>query len=145
MDATEFIQFSGTITKAGKAGARSSVSRAYYGAFHLALSLLDELGCQIPGNAGAHNLAPECLSCSSNADAKNAARLLSDLHADRIKVDYRPNDARIETVKFAEAAVLRAETIRTSLEAFKKACSDTGVRAEWDAAVAQKKAIRRIP
>lgn len=74
---------------AGEASYRSAVSRAYYGAFHLAISFLSGLGFKVPKGAGAHGWVPQALIGSDQQDAAEAGRLLQDLHAERIVADYR--------------------------------------------------------
>jgi hypothetical protein len=51
MEPAEFISFASRVVAYSKAGARSAVSRAYYGAFHKALSVLADFGCAPASNA----------------------------------------------------------------------------------------------
>ncbi len=51
MKPEEFIAFAGKVATFDRAGARSAVSRAYYGAYHAALELLSELGCELSARA----------------------------------------------------------------------------------------------
>jgi hypothetical protein len=85
MDPNDFIEFSGHVAARGKAGARTAVSRAYYGAFHLAFSLLEEFDCAPPKLGASHDLVPQFLASSSNGDAGIASSLLGDLHSERLK------------------------------------------------------------
>ena len=85
MNPEEFISFAARVVGYGPAGARSAVSRAYYGAFHAAVFILDELGCAPPRNATSHKLISEFLGCSSHVSARSAATLLSDLHSRRLR------------------------------------------------------------
>lgn len=83
MDGSEFVGLSGRIVSMGRAGARSAVSRAYYGAFHIAMRLLDELDRAPPRSGKAHNLVPQMLESAGHPDGRAAGTLLSDLHSDR--------------------------------------------------------------
>jgi len=59
MDGSDFIALAGKLAAgpaAGEATYRTAVSRAYYGAFHIARSFLAELGLQPVGNANVHAL-----------------------------------------------------------------------------------------
>jgi len=74
---------------AGEASYRSAVSRAYYGAFHLARKFLSDLGLGVPQGAGSHGWIPQVLIGCGCQEAADAGRLLQDLHAERIVADYR--------------------------------------------------------
>ena len=102
------------ITAAGKLAAiaqgdeallRSAVSRAYYGAFHLALELLSAAGFDLPRNANAHVRCRRLLAGCGEPLAKEIAGALSDLHADRIKADYHLGGTRFRDLKQARFAV----------------------------------------
>jgi hypothetical protein len=122
MDAEEFVTLAGKVAGMGKAGARSAVSRAYYGAFHFAISILDELATAPASNGKGHNLVPIFLKSCNHPDAQSAADLLSDLHSDRIKADYHIADNRFEGLTFAQNDVENAETIKALLQRFRTAC-----------------------
>jgi uncharacterized protein (UPF0332 family) len=92
---------------ASEAAFRSAVSRAYYGAFHLGMDLLNLLGLDIPKGANCHGLVRTFLLESGHAQAVEAGRLLKDLHADRIKADYRLDNRDAAT---HAAALLAVET-----------------------------------
>jgi hypothetical protein len=65
MTGDDFIAFSGKLAAnpaAGEAGFRSASSRAYYGAFHLAMAFLAEIGTPVPANAA--------LTWRRNADSR---------------------------------------------------------------------------
>jgi uncharacterized protein (UPF0332 family) len=125
----------------GQAGARSAVSRAYYGAFHIAQDLLFELATVSRG-AGAgksHTLVPQYLRESQHPDAKQAASLLSDLHSDRIKADYRLGDANVETIGFAKLNVEAAKQIQQRLASFRIAC-----KSDPDVLVALRAGVKKV-
>jgi hypothetical protein len=83
MDATEFVVLSGKLVALGKAGARSAVSRAYYGVFHLAQTILNDIAGETLASGKAHNLVPIFIKSANHSHASAAANLLSDLHAER--------------------------------------------------------------
>lgn len=120
MEPREFIDFSGQIAaraNTGAAGARSAVSRAYYGAFHAAAQFLEEIGCGVPANGHSHNLIPQCLQNALNDDLKTAGSLLSDLRTERNRVDYRLSQPRCESFPYARIAVETAVRIQRLIEA----------------------------
>ena len=84
MDSTEFITLAGKIAgQCGAAGARSAASRSYYGVFHLAKDILTEIGCAPESDN--HGLVRELINSIDLPDAKEASKLLRDLHGERIK------------------------------------------------------------
>lgn len=102
---------------AGEASYRSAVSRAYYGAFHLAGAFLSQLGFSIPRGSGAHGWIPQALIGSGQHDAAEAGRLLQDLHAERIVADYRWERRATGSQSDAKTSVQTALTIGTILAA----------------------------
>jgi len=93
MDPREFIAFAGQITEQGRPAARSAVSRAYYGAFHLAIEVLHEFESG-PSAAGvAHNFVSNILQNIGVETARVAGSLLANLRGDRVKADYRLEDS----------------------------------------------------
>ena len=122
MKAEDFVGLSGKLVTMGPAGARSAVSRAYYGAFHAALTVLEELVSAPAANARSHNLVPIFLKSANHPDGNFAARLLSDLHGDRIDVDYKLDMKLVESVNFAKSGVETAVEILKRLEQFRAAC-----------------------
>jgi uncharacterized protein (UPF0332 family) len=92
----------GFITLAGKLDAsitddeatyRTAVSRAYYGAFHVARSFLMDLGFPPLQNASVHGLVRQYLNGSGHRDAILAASHLRRLQAERNNADYDLDDA----------------------------------------------------
>jgi len=82
MTGEEFIALASRLllTDIGDAEARhrSAVSRAYYGAFHLAVKFFDEaFGVRILQNHAGHEQASRALLNSGNDDAVAAGRCLS--------------------------------------------------------------------
>ena len=116
MTGDDFIHLAGKLaTSVDEAALRSAVSRAYYGAFHLALQFLEDIERRIPRNAQAHVQATRTLQNSAHPDAYRAGSLLGDLHTERIKADYRLDDKRVGTSAFARTCVETAHEIGTAL------------------------------
>jgi uncharacterized protein (UPF0332 family) len=141
MDAADFIALSGKLVSMGTSGARSAVSRAYYGAFHLAQSVLIDLASESCGGGKAHNLVPLYIGSANHPDAMVAAYLLSDLHANRIKADYHLGLARAESQPFAMHGVETAHEIQRRLEIFRAVCEkDVELRRHFRDGIARIKA-----
>jgi hypothetical protein len=84
MTGDDFIHLAGKLaTSADEAALRSAVSRAYYGAFHLAQQFLEDIERPIPRNAQAHVQAARTLQNSAHRDAYRAGSLLGDLHTEK--------------------------------------------------------------
>ncbi|MEO8498262.1 MAG: HEPN domain-containing protein [Planctomycetota bacterium] len=118
MNADDFLSLAGKLaasTNAGEATYRSAVSRAYYGAFHLANSLLTELGHSAPRTANVHVFVQHHLNGSGEPSARLAASLLSDLHAARNRADYQLQNVSAGTQAVARLSVETAHEIRTAL------------------------------
>lgn len=128
MDAADFITFAAQTAGMKAAGARSATSRAYYGAYHLALAFLDELGCALARNGHSHNSVPQLLKSADRTPARRVADLLGDLHSARIKADYRLDNPGVETLAFAQLHVEMAHTIKAHLDTLKAECADQGMR-----------------
>jgi uncharacterized protein (UPF0332 family) len=115
----EFVQLAGKLVVlpgTDEAGFRTAVSRAYYGAFHLARGFLDEIGFAIPENLNAHGyLQNQLLNCG-HSDAKTAGETLRLLHRNRLSADYRVEDRRFTTRDFAGKNVELAHEFRSLLD-----------------------------
>jgi len=146
MQPDEFIVLSGKLAamNLGAAGARSAVSRAYYGAFHLAMKILDEFATAPPANGQGHNLVPAFLESAGNEELSEAASLLQDLHSARIKVDYRIGDLNVESAEYARAELEVAHEIQSRLATYAAACrSSETVRTSLIEGVAKTRAQRK--
>src|SRR5580704_1421606 len=84
---------------------RSAVSRAYYGAYHLAIEFLSGIGFRVSGNSECHEEAYRALLNSGNLDAVTAARLLNDLRNSRNEADYRLTKKRLAVEANARAVI----------------------------------------
>lgn len=141
MDAADFITLSGKLVAMGTSGARSAVSRAYYGAFHLAQDLLSDLAAESCGSGKAHNLVPLYIGSANHPDAKIAADLLSDLHSDRVKADYSLGLPKAESQQFAMHGVESAHEIQRRLALFREECEqDIEIRRRLREGIARIKA-----
>jgi len=118
MTGDDFIHLAGKLATSGEeASLRTAVSRAYYGAFHLALQFLADIGRPVPRNTNAHVQVARKLQTAGQPDAYRAGSLLGDLHTERIKADYRLDDMRVGTAAFARTCVETAHEIRSALMA----------------------------
>lgn len=88
---------------------RTAVSRAYYGAFHLARSLLSGMGFSVGRN---HAIPLRWLIVCGEENAREAGKLLTDLQAERIKADYDLATTRFRQRKLAEEFVALAYEIK---------------------------------
>jgi uncharacterized protein (UPF0332 family) len=122
MDAAEFVAFAGRNVSQGKAGARSAISRAYYGVFHAALAILQELAAESPGSGKAHNLVAQYLFGAKHPAASAVARIITGLHGDRIEADYRLSSPLPEDLGFAKSKVELAADSLKLLDQFRNEC-----------------------
>lgn len=121
MTGDEFIGLAGKLAvgaASGEAAYRSATSRAYYGAYHLAISLLADLSYSLPANANGHVFAQRVLTGSDHPAARQAGFLLGDLHTDRIKADYKLQNSAAGTQRFAKLRVEAAIAIQTGLSSY---------------------------
>lgn len=127
MNPAEFISVGARVVGIGPAGARSAVSRAYYGAFHEALAFLQKIGCAPSANGSAHSSVPQFLCCTTNDNARDAGYLLSDLHSDRVRADYRLDKPAADAMSFGRNGIEAAYKICELLAALDTVCKDPAV------------------
>lgn len=145
MNASEFISFAGRVVALGKAGARSAISRAYYGAFHCAGEFIEELTGESLRSGKSHNLVPQYMLSTSNHAGNLAGRLLLDLHNRRIKADYNLSLETVEDVDFAKTQVEAALEAQRQLELFRQEClADLELLENLRDGVARVKAIHKV-
>jgi uncharacterized protein (UPF0332 family) len=94
---------------------RSAVSRAYYAAFHVARSLLEELGFTVPRADKAHDFLYVRLNNCGDPQVGPAGRQLKQLRDDRNQCDY--NLRRLIPQHFASSQIRVAELIIQTLDA----------------------------
>jgi uncharacterized protein (UPF0332 family) len=119
MDGNDFIALAGKLAAApdpDEATCRTAISRAYYGAFHVAHSFLVELGFEPVRNANVHAFVRHQLSGSGHADAILASELLDDLQSARNRADYRLDDPQFGSRRDAMLIVERAHLVVSAVE-----------------------------
>jgi uncharacterized protein (UPF0332 family) len=94
---------------------RSAVSRAYYGAFHVARRLLAEAGIHVPKGEQVHAKAIFCLQDCGDENAADAADELVTLRNERNRADY-DLDRLVYEKHIAKNQVDRAQRIVVNLE-----------------------------
>ncbi len=82
-------------------GYRSSVSRAYYSAFHSALDFLAEMGLYIPNTDNKHEKLPMILDGAEDPDIVAAAQRLRTLRENRNRADYHLDKPEFEKEEYA--------------------------------------------
>jgi uncharacterized protein (UPF0332 family) len=100
----------------GEARYRSAISRAYYGAYHLAANFLQDFGISVRRNHLGHNLVYRCLFGCQHPIAVHAAQLLDELRSERNGADYDLSDSRFSVHHLAVDAVKKAHDLRSALE-----------------------------
>jgi uncharacterized protein (UPF0332 family) len=114
MTGREFLTLAGKLAvmqQLGPAGERSAVSRAYYGVFHLAKELLEDLNIHIPRDENAHKKLVMYFANSRQTEAVSLATMIGDLHERRKRADYTIADTQYEGARFAQSSVERANAI----------------------------------
>ena len=115
----DFIAYAGKIAALhgmDPAGARSCVSRAYYGIFHSASELLASRQIFIPKGENAHKKLVMYFANCKNADAARFASHVGDLHERRKHADYDLDRSRWETHAFAKESLERAIALQTAIK-----------------------------
>jgi len=93
MTGIEFLKLAIRLSASSEeADLRSAVSRAYYGAFHLAAAFVDSFGVDLPATAEAHQKLVFCLAACNDAQALLVSRHLSGLRIERNVADYDLSD-----------------------------------------------------
>jgi uncharacterized protein (UPF0332 family) len=118
MTGDDFLTYAGKLAALhgrDPAGARSCVSRAYYGVFNAARELLEENQISIGKSENCHKKLVHYFSGSEDAEAEAFANLIGDLHERRKKADYTLSDSRWESQEFAVRSLERAQTLRSQL------------------------------
>jgi uncharacterized protein (UPF0332 family) len=99
---------------------RSAVSRAYYGAFHLASAFLADCGARILSNHTGHVQAARILQANGHPDVVEASRLLDDLRSARNEADYNLQKKRLASRASAQADVEMAADLQICLARCRK-------------------------
>lgn len=93
---------------------RTSISRAYYGSFHLACDFLRSLGFRVPRSERGHSFCWLRISNCANSDLVQSGRDLNDLRGARNEADY-DEKARIDS-EDAEDAMEMAKIVVNNLD-----------------------------
>jgi len=118
MDGNDFIDFASELSASdaiGPAACRTVVSRAYYGAFHLALALVEEFGFFSRRSDNEHRWVQWHFQNCKLALAQEIGRALQNLHESRKEADYDLARPQPDSPTNAAACVLRAGEIRRKL------------------------------
>ena len=95
---------------------RSAVSRAYYGVFHIARRLLNEMGFTFK-NENEHERIPQDLMNCRDGEAYEAGRMLGDLRTERNRADYEIDDPQYGKLQYARTQIATALDIKVILSA----------------------------
>jgi uncharacterized protein (UPF0332 family) len=114
-----------------EAACRTSISRAYYGAFHLVRAFLIDLGVKVNEKREKHGDLWNCLASSRVIIAKQIATKLAMLHENRITADYKLDSAKPRDVAFARDNLERAKDIQNQL----RTCSKEPERSQIKAGI----------
>lgn len=95
---------------------RTSVSRAYYGAFHVARQLIEQMGVRLPRNYEEHKKVLFCLQGCGDIDATTAGKWLESLRRERNIADYDLHESKYSHPEEAKYQVNRARRILETLE-----------------------------
>jgi uncharacterized protein (UPF0332 family) len=112
MNAREFLDLADELaTGIHESHWRTSVSRAYYAAFHVACTLLEECGFTVPDSERAHSYLRFRLMNAVHPDVVEAGTGLDELRNTRNRADYKikapfPNEVAIQRCQLA-ADVIR--------------------------------------
>jgi len=96
---------------------RSAISRAYYAVYNQAVGILEQWGFEIERGPSGHKEVQYRLLYSNDKGAQVIRRQLMDLEGDRVKADYRLDQAAIEGQQTAQSKVLQVEKMMAELEA----------------------------
>src|SRR5438477_4967283 len=97
-DWSEYLKLAGELGKRmGEEGSlRSSISRAYYYVYHLALQRAQGNNFKPLSGEGTHTQLWRCLSDSPEPDCRRLAEIASRLKEKRERADYNPHFLRIQ-------------------------------------------------
>jgi len=110
---------------------RSAISRAYYGAYHLAVQFLSEVGKTVPENPQGHEIAYRLLYNATVQPARDAAHNLNELRGVRNRADYRLSQRGMDSLANARDKVQMALLVKSKLDE----CRTAANRAQIEAAL----------
>ena len=120
MSGDDFIALAGILAATARqeeSRYRTAVSRAYYGAFHVAASFVAEFNVRVPRNHVAHNEVYRLLSSVPHPEPRRAAQFLNQLRGERNAADYDLSATRFREQANATLSVEIAHRVRTMLHA----------------------------
>jgi uncharacterized protein (UPF0332 family) len=121
---------------------RSSVSRAYYAAFHTAMELMSEAGVMLPRSPESHQKLRFCLNECGEGPGMVAGRRLAELRKERNIADYDLADPTYAHVEEVPAQLEAARRIVQLLDT----CRQEPARSRFRAAVRNYAAnVLRLP
>lgn len=121
MDAADFISLAVRLSGSRReADLRTAVSRAYYGAFHLACGFVEDCGVRLAARelykVEAHQKVRFCLDASRSDDAELVAEKLSSLRQQRNEADYDLDSLNFKNSSLAGLAIRAAQEIVDGLQ-----------------------------
>jgi len=130
---SQFIDLAGKLAvRPAEAEQRTAISRAYYGACHLAKAYIEGLGIEV--KVTMHDL-DRWLSVNDNPEVKRAGQKLSDQHSHRIRADYKIDEelARhsADPVRLVQMCVESAREIESLL----RECSREEIKQQVQASI----------
>jgi len=116
MDGSDFIEFASSLAarNSGPAANRSAASRAYYGAYHVAVDFLSQLGYKARSEKTHPWVQRQFKNCQSE-DFVELGDLLETLHHARNVADYELHRAHADGQTHAMSCVEWAVQIRDEL------------------------------
>ena len=96
---------------------RTSISRAYYAAFHVAAELLTCTGFHVPNGPAAHGEVARLLTNSSDPELRIVGVDLSDLRQVRNMADYQLRKTLVESASAARSSIEKAAIMIRILDA----------------------------
>ena len=106
----------------GEAVWRTAICRAYYGAFHIGLALInDDMQIQFPGGRNKrneHELVQQALKNAGSATALKAGGILGALHEYRKAADYKIGVTTHGERDLAMQCVAMAQEVKTILGSY---------------------------
>jgi len=108
------------------------MSRAYYAAYNVTVSLLEGMGFAIPASGKSHKLVRDFLHNAGDVKVEGCAQKLAALYDWRVKADYRMSNRHIEDARLARSVVGQASGI---IEELRGATSDAERRNSIEKAI----------
>jgi hypothetical protein len=143
MEPSEFIATAVRLSASNReSDLRSAVSRAYYGAYHVALDYVSRAGVSLPTAADSHEKLVWCLEAGGHDLAAKVAVRLGLLRRDRNVADYDLRDTRFQSALNVRIQLDRVRELMAALDA----CSVEPVRTQvWASIREYAQSILRLP